>query len=82
MNRIQGKNPSIQQCNQLLDSVVTILKYNKRNICHAIFIKLFSDGTVSYLMVSNDDFINTTNNETSFLELIRVFEEHFEVKVQ
>ena len=43
---------------------------------------MFSDGTVSYITVSTDDFINTTNNETSFTEPTRYFEEHFEMKVQ
>ena len=37
---------------------------------------------MSYLTVSTDYVINTTNNETSFTELIRVFKEHFEVKIQ
>ena len=37
---------------------------------------------MSYITVSTDDVINTTNNETSFTELRRVFEEDFEMKVQ
>ena len=37
---------------------------------------------MSYLTVSTDDFINTTNNETEFTEPTRYFEEHFEMKVQ
>ena len=60
----------------------TTLKYNKSKIDHAIFIKVISDVTVSYLTVSNDDVINTTNNETEFTELTRVYEEYFEIKVQ
>ena len=56
--------------------MVTILKYNKSTI------KVFSDGTVSYCTVSTDDVLNTTNNETALTELTRVFEEHFEMKVQ
>ena len=36
-----------------------------------------SDGTVSYLTVSTDDILNTTNNETAFTEIRRVFEEYF-----
>ena len=59
-----------------------MLKYNKITIDHDIYIKFFSGGTVYYLTVSTDDFINTTNNETEFTELTRVFEEHFEMKVQ
>ena len=49
--------------------MVTILKHKKITIDHAIYIKVFSDETVSYLTVSTDDVINTTNTETSFPEL-------------
>ena len=49
-------------------------KYKKITIYHAIYIKVFSDGTVSYLTVSTDDVLNTTNNETAFTELKRAFE--------
>ena len=69
MNIIQGTKPSGQQFNILLDVVVTTLKYKKITIYHAIYIKVFSDGTVSYLTVSTDDVLNTTNNETVFPEL-------------
>ena len=62
--------------------MVTILKYNKITIYHAIYIKIFSYREVYYLTVSNDDVLNTTNNETSFTELTRVFEGNFEMKVQ
>ena len=51
-------------------------------IYDAICIKVFSDGTVSYPTVSTYSAPNTTNNETEFPELTRVFEEHFEMKVQ
>ena len=37
---------------------------------------------MSYLTVSTDDVLNTTNNENAFTELKRVFKEHFEMKVQ
>ena len=43
--------------------MVTMLKYNKGKIYHAIYIKVFSDGNVSYIMVSTDDILNTTNNK-------------------
>ena len=59
-----------------------IIKYKKSTIYHAIYIKFFTDGTVSYLTVSTDYVLNTTNNETSFPELTRVFKERFEMKVQ
>ena len=62
--------------------MVPILKYNKSTIDHSIYIKFFSDGTVNYLKFSTDDVINTTNNETSFTELTRVFEEHYDMKLQ
>ena len=62
MNRIQGKKPAERQWNRLLDAVVTILKYNKSTIDHDIYIKVCTDDTVSYLTVSTDDVLNTTNN--------------------
>ena len=73
MNVIQGTKPAGRQWNRLLDTVFTILKYKKRTIDHAIYIKVFSDGTVSYLTASTDDFLNTTNNENVFPEMTRVF---------
>ena len=82
MNGIQVTKPAGLQWNRLLDSVVTIIKYKKSAIDHAIYIKVLSYGTLSYLTVSIDDIINTNNNETSFPELTRVFEEHFEMKFQ
>ena len=62
--------------------MVATIKYKKITIDHSIYIKVFSDVTVSYIVVSVDDDINTTNNETAFTELTRFFEEHFEIKVQ
>ena len=82
MNGIQGEKPARQQWNPLLGAVITILKYLKITIFCSVYIKVFSNGTVSYIMVSNDVFLNTTNNETAFNELRIVFEEVFDIKVQ
>ena len=82
MNGIQGTKTAGQQWNRLLDAVVTIIKYKKITVDHAIYIKGLSDVTVSCLTVSNYDALDTTNNETSFPELTIVFEENFEVKFQ
>ena len=62
--------------------MLTIIKYKKITIDHSICIKVFSDGTVSYLTVSTDDVINTTTNETEFPDLRTVFEEYFGIKLQ
>ena len=64
MYGIQGTKPAGRQWNQLLDAVVTILKYKKSTINHAIYINVLYDGTVSYITVSTDNVINTTNNWT------------------
>ena len=64
MDVIQGKKPTRQQWNQLLDDVVKIVKYKKITIDHAIYIKVFYDGTMSYIMVSTDDVLKNTNNQT------------------
>ena len=69
MNRIQGTKPDGRKWNRLLDAVVTILKYKKNKIDHAIYIKGFSGVTVSCLTVSTDDVINTNTNEIAFTEL-------------
>ena len=82
MNGIQVTTLSGQQCNRLLDAVVTIPKYIIITIDHVIYIKAFFGGTVSFIRVSYDDAINTTNNETVFCKLKIVLEEHFEMKVQ
>ena len=42
MNGIQGGKPAGQKWNQLLDAVVTILKYKKSKIDCDIYIKFFS----------------------------------------
>ena len=62
MNGIQGKKTAGQKYNRLLDTVVTTPKYNKSTIDHSIYIKVFSDGTVSYPTVSTNDVINNTTN--------------------
>ena len=64
-----GGKPTRKQCNQLFNAVVTILKYKKRTVDHDIYIKVFSDGTVSYLTVSTDDVLKNSNNKTAFPEL-------------
>ena len=62
--------------------MVTTLKYKKSTIYHDIYIKVFTDVTVSYFTVSTDYVLNTNNNENAFPELTRFFKEHFEMKVQ
>ena len=58
------------------------MKYKKSTIDYAIYIKIFSGGTVSYTTFSIYDVLNTTTDETEFPELRRFFEESFEGKVQ
>ena len=72
MNGIQGTKRYGQQWNILPDTVVTVLKYKMITIDHAIYIKVFTDGTVSYLTFYTDDILNITNNETLFTEITRV----------
>ena len=77
MNGMEGTKPYGIKWNRLLYAVVIILKYNKITIGHSIYIKFFSDVTLSYIIVSTYDVLNATNNDTVFPELTRVFEEHF-----
>ena len=62
MNGIQETKPYGRQWNRLLDAVVTILKNKNSTIDNDIYIKVFSDGTVSYLKISTDDVLNNNNN--------------------
>ena len=73
MKVIQGTKTARRQWNRLIDAVFAILKYNKITIYHDIYIKVFSDGTVSYLTVSTDNVINNNNNETTVPDLNRFF---------
>ena len=82
MNGIQGTKPDVQQWNILSDTVVTIVKYKKSTIDHAIYIKVFYDEILYYLTVSKDNVLNNTNTETVFTKIARVFREHFEMKFQ
>ena len=66
MNVIQGKKTSGRQWNRLLDVVVTMIKYKKNTIDHAIYIKVLSYIKESYITVPTDDVFNTTNNKTEF----------------
>ena len=77
MNLIQVTKPSGRQWNILLDAVVAILKYKTITIDHSVYINVFPGGTLSYITCSNNDFIYSSNNETAFPELRRVFEEAF-----
>ena len=69
MNDIQGNKPSCRQWNILVYSAVNIVDYKRNIIYHYISMKLFSNGTVSYLTVSTYDVLNTTNNNEKFWEL-------------
>ena len=51
-----------RQWNQLLDAVGIILKYKKIAIYHTIYIKILSDGKISYITVYTNYFLNTHNN--------------------
>ena len=82
MNGIRGTKPAGRQWNILIDAVITIIEYKKSTIDHTLYIKVFDDDIVSYLTVSTDDVLNTTNNENIFPELTRLFKEHFDMKVQ
>ena len=62
MNGIQGRNPAGQQWNTPLDTMVTVPKYKKITIDHDIYIKAFSDGTISHFIFSTDDVLNTNHN--------------------
>ena len=73
MNGIQGTKPAGIKWNRLLDAVVTILKYKKSKMDYAIYIKVSTNGTVSYLTVFTDNVLNNTNNLTAVTELTRVF---------
>ena len=82
MDGIQGTKPDGKRWNRLLDVLVTIIKYKKITIDHAIYIKVFYYLIVYYLTVFTDDVSNTNNIETAFPEQTIFFEEQFDMKVQ
>ena len=55
-----------KKINRPLDAVVTTIKYDKITIDHTIYIKVFSDVAVSYIMFCTDNVLNTTTNYTAF----------------
>ena len=59
MNGIQGTKPTGRKLNRLLDAVVIITKYKKNRIDHDIYIKFFTNVTLSYITVYIDDVLNT-----------------------
>ena len=61
MNVIQVTKPSGKQWNQLLDAVVTIIKYKKRKL---IMISTSNSSLMDQcpITVYTDDVLNTTNN--------------------
>ena len=59
-----------------------MVKYKKSTIDHAIYIKVLSNVTVSYLTLSTGGVFNNNNKKKEFPELKRVFEEAFGIKVQ
>ena len=73
MNGVQGTKTAGRKWNILLDTKVTILKYKKITIDPDIYIKVSTDIKVSYLTVSTDNVLNTTNNQTQFPELTIFF---------
>ena len=78
----RAKKTAGQKCNIILDTVVTIIKYIKITIDHDIYIKVLSDGTVSYLKVYTNGVLNTSTNDIAYPEPRTVFEEVFYNKVQ
>ena len=82
MNGIQVTKTAGRQRNRLLDAAVTILEYKKSTIDHAVYINVFDDVTVSYLTVSTDNVLNTTNKDNAFNELLIFLKEHFVLSFQ
>ena len=72
---MQGTKPEGRQWNRLLDAVVIIMKQRKITIYHAIYIRVFYDGTVYFITFYTDYVLYTTNNKTAFNELKNVFQE-------
>ena len=83
MDVIQVTKPDGWKIKQILDILVTVLRYNEIIIYHAIYnINLFYYGTVSHLTVSTDYVLNTNNIEIVFTELRRFLDEDFDTKFQ
>ena len=61
MNGAQEKKTAVQNFNCLLDAVLKVLKYRNIKIDHAIYIRVFSNETVSYFIVFTNDVIKNPN---------------------
>ena len=75
-----GEESAGQQYNRLLNAVVTTMDYKKITIDHVLYINLLSGGTVYCITVSNDDVLNTTNNQIPFTELIIFLRKFLRIK--
>ena len=82
MKVIQVTKPAEYQWNKILDTLVTNIKQKKSTIDCAIYIKVLYDGTSSFITVSTDGFLKTSNNETEFPELRKFFEDASGIKFQ
>ena len=66
MNNIQSTEPSFIQWNIFIDYAVRIIAYKMSTIDHATHVKLFSNGTVSYIDLPMYDVLNNTYNNEEF----------------
>ena len=73
MNGIKVTNPAGNKWNRIIDAVFTVMKYKKITTDDIIYVKVFYYGNLSYLTLSTDDYMNNTNNKTSFPELKNYF---------
>ena len=61
MHGIQSNKPSDIQCKIILYALVKLISYKRSTIYHAMYVKIFYHGKVSYITVSMVDVFNTTN---------------------
>ena len=66
MNGIQVTKPLVWHWKRPLDTVVKNIEYKKITIDHAMYVKIFSNGMVSYLTMSRGVVLNTRNNDVTF----------------
>ena len=55
MNGIQGNKPEGRKWNRIIHAAVKIVDYNKSTLERGIYVKIYYNSTVSYLVVLTDD---------------------------
>ena len=66
MNGVKGAKPEFRKWGRLLDAVLEQLQLSGSKIDHSIYVKVYPNGTISYLSVLTYQILQTTTNNYVF----------------